>query len=105
MINEQIIKDFNNDMIAIYRKTKEECNYKPSYFLQLVEREGGYAAAKQLLANKDTQYGLTKLYELNRLDLSMEALVVSEKYSCLFSEFEFKTAERRLKQFGYNFSK
>lgn len=65
-------------------------------FRQMIGRHGAVDAAKRLLATRDTQAGLTKLWELKELGKSMEALVVQERFGPLFSEGEIAEARRRL---------
>jgi hypothetical protein len=50
-----------------------------------------------LLAALGISEGLAKLAELERLDLSMEALVLKTPWSGMFSDEELKTARGRLK--------
>ncbi|MGB8212009.1 MAG: hypothetical protein WCE68_00490 [Anaerolineales bacterium] len=42
-----------------------------------------------------------KLWELNLLDRSMEALVIQERFRALFTEAEIAEARRRLEELGY----
>jgi hypothetical protein len=100
MIN--IESQFHQAMVDIYRKAKEECHYNATYFLQMVEEKGGLQAAKKLLAADDPQYGFTKLWGFGRLDLSMENLVLSNRFKGLFTEDELKTAKRRLEDYGFD---
>ena len=68
----------------------------------MVHQHGGVAAAKRLLRASPAQTGLTKLWELGRLDISMESLVVQERWRPLFSDAERQTAWERLNAFGYD---
>jgi hypothetical protein len=70
-------------------------------FRQMIHRHGALDAAKRLLATRDTQTGLTKLWELKELGKSMEALVVQERFRPLFSEGEIAEARRRLDDMGH----
>ena len=42
-------KQFEKEMLNIYRMAKKECGYNAVRFLQLVSEKGGLAAAKQLI--------------------------------------------------------
>ena len=75
--------------------------YRPTYFLKMVQQQGGVAAAKRLLGASEAQSGLTKLWELGRLDASMEALVLDERWKPLFSAAERQEARERLNDFDY----
>lgn len=71
-------------------------------FRQLIDECGAVEAAKRLLAVHEIQEGLIRLWELNSLDHSMEALVLNERYHPLFSEQEIAEAQRRLEDLGYH---
>lgn len=83
--------------------TAGKYGYHPSYFLRMVHELGGLGAAKQLLSTDNPQSGLARLWELELLDNSMEALVIQEQWRELFSEEELQEARRRLREYGYTF--
>jgi hypothetical protein len=90
---------FHEDMKNIYTQCAK-LNYKPTIFLNMVNNYGGYEAAKRLLAQHGHTHGFNKLYEMGRLDLSMEALIL-EKWSHLFTEKEIDICRKRLLELGY----
>lgn len=96
-----LAEEFHRDMIGIYERARDECNYRPTRFLDVIYTKGGVAAAKNFLGSDKTQEGLFHLYELGRLDLSMEILVLKKKYKDLFLEEERTEARKRLKELGY----
>jgi len=95
-------KGFEYEMRQIYKKAKNECNYRPTRYLQMLDRYGGLRTAKRLLATNRIHEGLIKLYLLGRLDLTVEKLVLKKKYRILFSEEELKRAKRRLIDLNYS---
>ena len=92
---------FHHKMREIYDRAVKECNYRPSYFLQMVTEHGGFETARRLLLARKVSDGFTTLWEKGRLDLSVEAVVLQEPWSELFTEEELAMAEGRLKQMGY----
>jgi hypothetical protein len=92
---------FAREMMRIYERAKAECNYNPTRFLQMVTERGAIDAAHALLAGDSFSEGLTKLWEKKRLDLSLEALVLRDPWRQLFTDDELRTAERRLRELGY----
>ena len=88
-------------MLNIY-DAAAKLGYRPTYFLRMVNEHGGVAAAKRLLSAPEAQSGLTTLWELGRLDISMEALVVQERWQPLFSDAERQAARDRLSAYGYD---
>ncbi len=92
---------FNEEMISIYWKAKTECNYNATRFLQMVSEQGGLEAAKSLLHADGYSDGLVALWERDRLDITMEALVLQKPWSSLFSKEELDVARKRLNELGY----
>ncbi len=97
---EQLEEEFHAAMMTTYEEGVKR-GYYPAYFLQMLHEYGGVATAKRLLATREIQSGLMKLYELGLLDSSMEAYVIKDQFQSLFTEEERKEAHRRLKELGY----
>lgn len=93
---------FHEDMKSIYFTAKRELKYNASRFFQLISKEGGLKAAKQLISKSGGTYGFEVLWENKRLDLSVEALVLRPEYHELFTMEEREICKNRLKEFGYN---
>jgi hypothetical protein len=62
---------------------------------------GGLGTAHRLLASSEVSSGFAALYERDRLDLTVEALVVKSEFASLFTEDEIGIAQQRLDQLGY----
>ena len=97
-------EQFHKEMLEIYRNAASQLGYYASYFLRMVDDQGGLRAAKQLLRTEELSDGFTRLWAENRLDLSVEALVLQEMWKSLFTKEELATAHRRLKESGYEIS-
>ena len=93
--------EFHRAMLNIYQAAAD-LGYRPTRFRQTVHEHGGVGAAKRLLNGPVAQSGLTTLWELGRLDISMEALVVRERWKPLFSDEERQAARDRLSAYGYD---
>ena len=98
---EELKKGFFNDMRDIYAKSDRECDYRPTRFLQMLSIKGGLETAKSLINNPGGTEGFTRLWELGRLDLSVEALVINEKYKALFTEEEIARCKTILRDYNY----
>ena len=88
-------------MLSLYQAAAE-LGYRPTYFIRMVNELGGVGTAKRLLSTEDLQAGLTRLWELGRLDLSVEHHVLQEPWKDLFSDDERREARERLRAYGYN---
>ena len=76
-----------------------DLGYRPIRFRQMVRGHGGLKAAKRLLSAPVVQSGLTTLWELGRLDISM---VAQERWVPLFSDEERQAARERLSAYCYH---
>ncbi len=98
----ELEKQFDAAMFEIYRRAKEEAGYKATIFLGMVADRGGLATAKFLINSARPSDGYTHLYERNRLDLTVEAMIVeNSKWQPLFGIDEIKKARKRLAEYGY----
>ncbi len=94
---------FDQAMFEIYRRAKDEAGYTASVFFQMLnDRGGGLETAKALINSPRPSDGYTRLFELQRLDLTVEALVIdTPEWQHLFHPDEIKRAQQRLHQYGY----
>ncbi|MGL4761616.1 MAG: hypothetical protein ACRC6T_02685 [Sarcina sp.] len=84
-VEKEMKETFNIDMKFSEFKNEEELI---SYVEKIVNKNGGRAA-------------FTKLWSKSRLDLSIEYLVLKEKYSDLFSAKIKDKSSKTLHQYGY----
>lgn len=94
-------KKFFEKMKNIYIKADKECGYRATRFLQMLGEKGGVGTAKSLISKPGGTEGFTNLWELGRLELSVEALVIQEEFQSLFSQDEIESCKNRLKEYGY----
>ena len=92
---------FHDAMVEIYQRARTECNYNATRFLQMLSESGGLTTAKTLLHSPHVSDGYTALWELGRLDLSVEAHVLQPRFRELFASEELEIAESRLHEYGY----
>ena len=93
---------FHETMLTIYRRAKDEENYNATFPRNMVVDQGGLQAARTLINSSRPSDGYTRLWELGRLDLSVEAVVVqSSQFRSLFTEHEIEICKNRLREFGY----
>jgi hypothetical protein len=92
---------FDERMRQIYDQAKNECGYTATRFLQMVNVGGGLQAAKKLLGSGEYSQGLTRLWEEKRLDISLEATVLTEPWCELFTKQELSVAKMKLEALGW----
>lgn len=91
---------FHKDMLSIYENARE-IGYNATRFRQMVANEGGYNVAKKFINNNNPSEGFTSLWELGRLDLTVESLVLQDEYNSLFDEVERSIVRDRLEEYGF----
>lgn len=92
-------------MFGIYQKAKAEAGYTATVFLNMLHRQKGILTAKQLINAPRVSDGYTALYIAERLDLTVEAMVIeNSQWHVLFEPEELQRARNRLEQYNYKFS-
>lgn len=94
-------EQFTEVMTNIYYEASDKCHYKATSFLQMVQRCGGIETARRLINAKNLSYGLEKLWECGHLEISMEALMLQDRWRPLFNDDELDIARKRLESLGY----
>jgi hypothetical protein len=94
--------DFNRLMRSIYDRAKRECRYSATYFLRMLGEHGGVETAHILLRAPDVSDGFVALYQRGRLDLTVEAQILSNsRFWALFEDQELDTARRWLRRHNW----
>jgi len=75
--------------------------YKPQAFITMMITDGTVNAVKKLINSSKIPDGFVKLWEMNRLDLSVENIIQEIEWEELFTEDERNKAKKRLKDYGY----
>jgi len=96
-------KEFEEAMWDIYHRADKEVGFKSPALSNMIYRHGGVETARRLInAPKGVSDGYKTLSDKKRMDLTVEAVVLTNsKWHPLFSEGELKTCKRRLKQYEY----
>lgn len=95
-------KQFGAAMLEIYQRAKSEAGYTASIFFKMLADRGGLDTAKYLINASKPSDGYTNLYERERLDLTVEAMVIENpKWHELFSSEELAKARKRLSEYHY----
>lgn len=92
---------FDEAVLNLIERSRTELRYNPRYFRVMVTQYGALGAARRLLHAPAVSDGFVTLWERGRLDLTVESLVVDERFAHLFTEEEREVARRRLADFGH----
>jgi hypothetical protein len=97
-----ILAQFDGAMFDIYRRAKSEAGYNATIFLQMLTERGGLDTAKYLINSPKVSDGYTALHLRDRLDLTVEAMVVEQaKWHELFTSAELAKTRERLEKYRY----
>jgi len=101
-MNASLIQEFNAEMLGLFNRTGKAMGYWPRYFLRKVRRVGGSRMAKDLLDDSSKASGFGRLADENKLELSVEYLVLQARWWPLFTDRERTVARKRLSDAGYD---
>ncbi len=85
-----------NDIIESCREAGLIKNYKFNKVLQMVNNKGALLAVKEIIRLEEDVESLQELIEIGREDLSVEALVLSDKYKDQFTDEDRMLAKEKL---------
>ena len=94
-------KAFHRAMLDVYLDAKNEAKYNATRFLSMVNELGGLETARVLLRASSVSEGYTALWERERLDLTVEAVILDKRWHPLFTEADRAVAIKRLREYGY----
>ena len=97
----ELENEFHDAMVDIYRRARDEADYVPTRYIQMVSEHGGVKAAKILINADKPSDGYTELWKRGRLDITVEALMQNSKWHPLFEAREIQRAKERLREYGY----
>lgn len=100
---EELIERFDEAMLEVYRRARSEAGYNASRFLGMLNDMGGLRTARALLHAPAVSDGYTALWERQRLDLTVEAVILHPEWHPLFSDHERQIARERLEEYGFGF--
>jgi len=92
-------------MWRLFEEPARRFGYKATYFHEMLEEHGALETARRLAGSPKHHEGLTKLYDLKALHLSVEALVLRPPYDTLFEPSLLKAARKKLRDLGYEESR
>lgn len=81
----------------------EKIGYRPTQFKRMLEQYGGFETVQRVLASGKPSDGFTRLWELKRLDLTCEALIVESEWRGHFDAALLARAEKLLRDMNYPF--
>ena len=96
--------ELTNFLLSKAAEAKRDVRFPGTHFVGMLHADGGYHTVQTLLSKKDPSPGFIDLWELKRVDLTVEAIIVQSKWRNYFDKALINIAEKRLKDIGYSFT-
>ena len=90
--DEQRVKQVLMDAVEQCRRIR----YNPTRFVQMIETQGPFGAARSLLDSPVISEGFGTLYMKHRLDLTVEHIASRPEWRSFFTAAQLETARVRL---------
>ncbi len=97
-----LLQHFGEEMWRLYREPAKRLGYNATYFRELLEDRGPVETAVFLAGAPGHHEGLTTLYELGALNLSVEALILRDPWCHYFEPKTLAAARKKLAALGYS---
>lgn len=96
-MDKSLEKQLQNDFLEAYREAVNGYKFRSPSFLSMVDRNGAYETACRLCNTLNWQSGFQKLAILGRCDLTVEFIILQDKYINHFSELQIYNAKEKVK--------
>ncbi|MGA2612244.1 MAG: hypothetical protein ABSG38_02150 [Spirochaetia bacterium] len=97
---EELERAFKARLKEAIRASVKECRYTPHAFMDMIAKHGAIEAARMLLHTRAISDGFMKLWEMRRLDLTVEWIIVREpEWAEPFTREEQRIARQRLDEY------
>ncbi|MFH1742875.1 MAG: hypothetical protein ABIH23_28050 [bacterium] len=101
-MDRKLVAQFEREMWRLYEEPKKRCGYNATYFRRMLEEDGALETARRLAGDPKHHEGLTRLWEYQALDLSVEALVLRDPWNQLFTPDVLAIARKKLCDLKYS---
>ena len=95
------LRAFENAIKDTITRTLRETTYKPTQFMDMVQRNGAFDTCITLVRTEPPSEGFAKLWEMKRLDLTAEAQMIRPEFASVIPEEDVARAKKRLKAYEY----
>lgn len=95
MNQKELEQQLHDEFEATIPKVKAK-GLRPTKFISMLNEYGGYETAKKLIGTREASQGFADLLMKGLSHLSVESIVLQDKYKPLFTEEELKICRERL---------
>jgi hypothetical protein len=94
----EVENNLRHRMLAAAQICKKELRWNPSRAVQMINEHGPIEAARLMVLAPNGTDGFARCWEENRLELSVEHIVLELEFAPLFTSEVLDTARNRLEQ-------
>jgi len=98
----ELENELKEDLLRTWEESgKIDKKLQSNFILDFIENYGAIGACKRLMSTglERIQNGFIKMWELNRMDLTFESIIIKDKFKYLFDDKTINIATERLKKF------
>lgn len=101
-MRDDLERAFHARMLALCDRAERECaGFHPGCLRRRIDECGGLRAAQELVEAENAPGGFVRLWELGRLDLSVEREIQRPEWDLLFDDAQRARAAERLARYGH----
>lgn len=100
--NAQLEQHLLDDCLEGVRRLQREIGYNPTYFTRMIGDLGPREAARRLVQNAAPFDGFTTLWMDQKLEMSVEAVMLLPWYAELFDLDDLRRARQRLADYRFD---
>ena len=97
-MNKSLQLELYKEFINAYKTAQREYNFESKIFIRMLGDYGPYKTAKRLTNQLEWQKGYEKLAFLGRTDLTVEYIILQDKYSTYFRDRQINNAKEKIRQ-------
>ena len=95
----ELERQWQREMIQIHAEARAIGYNAPRFIQKMMDEQGGLEAARWLINSDEPSDEFTKLWELQRLDIAVEARALKPEYESLFKADELERCRKRLSDY------
>lgn len=108
-MNDEINKELRKEFLEFYKEAERQYKFSSPIFIRMLNEHGAYETAKRLSSTASWQNGFDRLAKLGRSDLTVEHIILQDKYRSFFTEKELMNAQAKIdyanQLYGLNYKK
>jgi hypothetical protein len=95
-MNTNIDIELREKFLDFYRTAHKEYNFSSPIFIRMLNEHGALETARRLSNTATWQNGFERIAKLGRTDLTVEHIILQEKYRKYFTDTQLRNAQAKI---------